>query len=295
MNSTVSALESLDISYQYISFSPKQKMLLEQTAKAVDGDAALSGRFHKDGLSLRMQDDCSEPRDPLSDNTHPAYQLSPTERGLYPALLLLSATQSLAEAYRLRGIPRQVLVDTLSDIPLWMNNCETHFGYQGMLEFPWLSNHMRMRLFRLGRLEFEKLDSPWELSPEKTGVRKGEKVISIHSPQGEKLAIDRVKESLILGMDFWGRDLPYLCHSWLLYPGLRDILPQNSNIIQFQNEFQLAETDFNEREAEWRIFGKTESDPQNYPEETSLQKNAKKYLLSGRKLGNGLGILKRNN
>ena len=68
-------------------------------------------------------------------------------------------------------------------------------------------------------------------------------MISIHIPQGEKLTLDQVKESLILGMDFWGKELPYLCHSWLLYPGLKDILPESSNILQFQNEFQIIETD----------------------------------------------------
>lgn len=199
------------------------------------------------------------------------------------------------EAYEKRGLGRDIFRDTFYDLTLWCENCFREYGEYGINEYDWFFRHLELRIFRFGRLEFEKMDSPWELSPGETGVRKGEKVISIHIPQGEKLVIDRVKESLILGMDFWGRDLPYLCHSWLLYPGLRDILPKSSNIIQFQNEFQLLETDFNEREAEWRIFGKMESDPQNYPEETSLQRNAKKYLLSGRKLGNGLGILKRNN
>ena len=58
-------------------------------------------------------------------------------------------------------------------------------------------------------------------------------------------------------MAFWGKEMPYLCHSWLLYPGLKDILPEKSNIIMFQNQFQIVETDWDEREAEWRIWGKS--------------------------------------
>ena len=50
--------------------------------------------------------------------------------------------------------------------------------------------------------------------------------------------------------------------------------------------------DFEEKEAEWRIFGRLEENPKKYPESTSLQKNAKRYLQSGKKLGNGLGLLK---
>ena len=87
-------------------------------------------------------------------------------------------------------------------------------------------------------------------------VKKGDPIISIHIPQGEKLTLESVRESIIQGMAFWGKEMPYLCHSWLLYPGLKDILPEKSNIIMFQNQFQIVETDWDEREAEWRIWGK---------------------------------------
>lgn len=359
MNSTVSALESLDISYQYISFSPKQKMLLEQTAKAVDGDAALSGRFHKDGLSLRMQDDCSEPRDPLSDNTHPAYQLSPTERGLYPALLLLSATQSLAEAYRLRDIPRQVLVDTLSDIPLWMNNCETHFGYQGMLEFPWLSNHMRMRLFRLGRLEYiyaksrvpayfyraadEKelfvflqedlrVDSQGELNPdgmpvsfsddgknilgyrvdslgsinihawkmERNGLtqvlRPGDPVLDVHIPEGPPLSPNEIASSLHAAPAFFRKYCgatdakAFTCGSWLMAPGLAQIIPK-SNIAQFQQLFFRVPYTTRDNQVLERVFGKECRDWSQRARHTQLQKGLFAWYQSGKHLRQMQGVI----
>ena len=97
--------------------------------------------------------------------------------------------------------------------------------------------------------------------------------------------------SLEKGKSFWGDELPYLCHSWLLYPGLKEVLSQTSNILQFQNYFQIVDIDFADQEAEWRIFGKVEENPEKYPENTTLQKRAKQYLLSGKKLGNGLGVL----
>lgn len=43
-------------------------------------------------------------------------------------------------------------------------------------------------------------------------------------------------------------------------------------------------------EAEQRIFGEVLSDPAGYSEKTGLQKAAKKFLMEGKKLGNGLGI-----
>ena len=71
-------------------------------------------------------------------------------------------------------------------------------------------------------------------------VKKGDPIISIHIPQGEKLTLESVRESIIQGMAFWGKEMPYLCHSWLLYPGLKDILPEKSNIIMFQKQIGMS-------------------------------------------------------
>lgn len=55
------------------------------------------------------------------------------------------------------------------------------------------------------------------------------------------------------------------------------------------------ERDFKEDEAEERIFGIKHENPLKYEEGTSLQRKSKEYLLSGKRLGNGLGILQKPN
>lgn len=42
-----------------------------------------------------------------------------------------------------------------------------------------------------------------------------------------------------------------------------------------------------------RIFTKVAEDLKEYPEKTSLQCAAKQYLLQGRSLGNGFGVLRK--
>ena len=171
---------------------------------------------------------------------------------------------------------------------------ETYDAYEkrGIDEYDWFFRHMKLTIFRLGRMQFEIMDSRWNFTAGERMVKKGDPIISIHIPQGEKLTLESVKESIVQGMAFWGKEMPYLCHSWLLYPGLKDILPEKSNIIMFQNQFQIVETDWDEREAEWRIWGKVQRNLNVYSENTSLQRAAKKYLKSGKVLGSGLGILK---
>lgn len=196
------------------------------------------------------------------------------------------------DKYEEKGINRGIYVDTFRDLTLWCGNCFRDFGEYGINEYVWFSHHLNMRLFRLGRLQFEYLDSLWDIQDENMQIQKGDPVISVHIPQGEKLDLAAVRNSLEQAREFVGTDIPYLCHSWLLYPGLQEILSENSNILKFQQEFRLLSVDYEEREGEQRIFDFLKEDPAEYPENTSLQRNAKKYLLSGKRLGSGLGIIR---
>ena len=77
------------------------------------------------------------------------------------------------------------------------------------------------------------------------------------------------------------------CESWLLSPVLKDLLPPDSRILRFQRVFDLTPGSGDEREAvlQW-VFRLTPSQQQGVsldalPENTSLQKNLKRFLLSG--------------
>ena len=121
-------------------------------------------------------------------------------------------------------------------------------------------------------------------------IPKGTPIINVHIPQGDPLVKEDCENSFQQACAWFGTERPYLCHSWLLYPKLRELLKPESNIIRFQELFTLLDTDMEGTEAEQRIFGKVLSDPAGYPEKTGLQKAAKKFLMEGKKLGNGLGI-----
>lgn len=194
------------------------------------------------------------------------------------------------EDYKEREIGDEIFNDTFYDLTLWCENCFQEYGEYGINEYDWFFRHFDLQIFRLGRLEFEKTGSPWEIHGVDWKIKKDDPIICVHIPQGEKLILKAVEHSLKKGKNFWGEDLPYLCHSWLLYPKLKEVLSEKSNILQFQKYFQIVDVDFEEKEAEWRIFGRLEKNPKKYPESTTLQKNAKSYLQSGKKLGNGLGV-----
>ena len=78
--------------------------------------------------------------------------------GMFQAILLISGLPRLLRFYKKRNIPEQVMIDTLSDIDIWMKDFYTKNGVWGLKEFWWIFNHFSGRLFRLGRLQFIKAD-----------------------------------------------------------------------------------------------------------------------------------------
>ena len=76
------------------------------------------------------------------------------EEGMFAAVLLGSCVSRLTEWYRTRGLSQTVLVDTLSDFRLWMEQHRKKYGEWGLSEVGWLIQHLSGRLFKLGRLQF---------------------------------------------------------------------------------------------------------------------------------------------
>jgi hypothetical protein len=74
--------------------------------------------------------------------------------GMYPIVLLLSGLEDLVAYYKEKGISEEILVDTLSDLNIWIATYNKNYGVWGLEEFFWLINHFRGKLFRLGRLQF---------------------------------------------------------------------------------------------------------------------------------------------
>lgn len=192
--------------------------------------------------------------------------------------------------YLEKKIPEQIYWDTFYDLTLWCENCHRASGQYGIEQYDWFFRHLDMKLFRLGRLEFEWMPSLWELKTDSAEIHQGDNIINIHIPQGEPLDAAACQASFQQAQSFFGNSYAYLCHSWLLYPGLKEILNPTSHILTFQQFFTLLQIDYDTREAEERIFDKVENNPAKYSGNTSLQRAAKKHLMSGKKLGNGLGI-----
>ncbi len=219
--------------------------------------------------------------------------------GAGPALLpgTQSLTEHLLRALRNRaqgpwsGLPEDVFVDTMKAFSRFVREYHRSWGVFGFDRDFWTTRQADADLFRIGELEYE--------------LNEEEDRICLHIPSDAKLAPELLNDSCAAARAFLKEYAPAWCerpvylHSWLLWPGLSSFLAPDSRIMNFRKafDFHLAEensTDY----LEW-VFqvapGQLEGvNLQTLPEQTSLQRGLKKYVLGGGRVGTGKGILARS-
>lgn len=217
------------------------------------------------------------------------------ERGLPQLARALQLALRTKEKYASLGIPEDVFYDSFQDIAIWTRTYYERAGDQGLGEWGWIQMSLNLKVFRLGRLQFEPNSLEKEIRVGERVYPEGTPVLHVHIPAEAPLDQRSVEDSLCRAIPFFrqyfGKTYDLLhCHSWLLAPALKELLPENSRILQFQSLFQVYATE-DERQAEERVFGVLCDDPVAYPEDTSLQRRMKAYLAMGNTIGVGLGVM----
>lgn len=214
---------------------------------------------------------------------------------LYKLAVMLEYAEINAKPYYIdKGIDLSIYYDTMQDIVIW---CENN-NNKGLKNVNWISNHVKCELFKIGRLQYQLYKCKNKtLDYSYMPFDYGDDLIYVHIPQGEKLEFADCVESLKKANEFFAKYIPaynydfYFCESWLLYEENYAFMKPSCNILQFQSLFDIVYSEAHDEQAIERIFGKRQLIKLKYPENTSLQKSAKKYMLDGNKLGIGVGII----
>ena len=138
------------------------------------------------------------------------------------------------QAYADRGIPEDVWEATMGDLGVWA--LEIRPGVWGVTEIGWLANHLTLRVFRLGRLQFEPKDDH----------------VDVHIPEGGPLRPSDCDASFSAAAEVF-QLTRFTCESWLLSPDLAEILPESSNIRRFAERFTIVGVDERDAQAYERI------------------------------------------
>lgn len=160
-------------------------------------------------------------------------------------LAYLYMCEALQVKYDEKGISRDILLDTLSDIVRWCNTWSELEGELYLGEIGWLSRSMKFYLFKIGRLQYCIHSVTEDFT--KFGMKLGESFIGVHIPPTGPLKIEEVKASLDMAREFFAKYFPdmkysyFSCLSWLLDDTLKEFLPENSNILKFAELFSIVD------------------------------------------------------
>jgi len=215
-------------------------------------------------------------------------------------IFLINCTDILLSNYEGKQLDKQIFWDSMEDFHYKLMECHEVMGVWGTFVAEWFTGFLNMKRFALGRFQYDEISYEGD-TYKKNGIvlNKGDKVYEFHIPSSGK-AFDKSariasyrKAYEFFGINKKGGILNLVCYSWLLYKELENILPGNSNILDFMHDFDIVlSMDKENFDDSWRIFGKYYKMPlEQLPTDTSLRKAIVGHLASGEKMGVGFGII----
>jgi hypothetical protein len=208
--------------------------------------------------------------------------------------VFVAALPCVRAHHRERGIPEEVSRRTLADLGRQMAVHRRRCGTGGLL-FPWWTAlHFHGELFQLGRLQYQRARlgqrTGRAVAAAGHGLGPGDPCLSLHIPDfSGPLSASACERSLALARAFFAEHYPEehyeiaVCDSWLLDPQLKNYLPADSNIIRFQDRFELAhqETTPDDCMPVGFVFGDPDLPVERLPRRSSVERAVVDHLRSG--------------
>ena len=278
-----------------------------------------------------------------------------TETDFAPAFGILYCIESAVEILKKRGLPIEIISDSLSGIESEMLAYYDMHARYGMRDYVgWYTYFLLGEIIRVGRLQYQfmkfgtavkvyerdgdiaimannrdahknglffgatgnqdedgkffaelkidgdrvtgyRADRYGELSttPEtiegyREVLKEGDNVVAIHITNGEPFHIDTVRESFrmmdeVIEKYYSDLDIKaYHGYSWVFNKHLRDIMGRDTNLTLLADMFDLYPTSGGHHGIFEYVFKRPGSTPiEELPEDTSMQRAIKKYLLDG--------------
>lgn len=199
---------------------------------------------------------------------------------------MLRCAMKARETYDQLGISEQIYTDSMAAFSRFVREHMESYGCYGFDRGTWTTRQVSSKLFRIGQLEYE------------LTCLGGQPIVSLHIPTDVDLRPEVLRPSVREGLAELYRlfpeyaDKPVYCHTWLLSPQLKEMLPEKSNILAFQQMFDLSdEYDPGTGFLLW-VFKNPKLPKEELPENTSLQRKLKRFILDGGVFLDGKGYLR---
>ncbi len=242
------------------------------------------------------------------------WEVTLKQRPMMKLSLIYAFLPTVWDRYKEKNIPEEIFWDTMTDIKIWIDDHRARTDEDGIFELHWLMHHMNLNIFKVGRLQYQKLIWYFKTPYNKNGVeiKFGDKFLNMHIPRGAKLDYDECVKSLDMAKEFFATYFPefpnnkYACHSWLLYPGNKNFMPEGSNILKFASLYDIIQENEDPESAYLWLYGqkfknaeliKNRKETGNYghidelPQNSSLQKSTIEFIKNGGIFGEALGVI----
>lgn len=284
-DSHVQASPVTDDAHKWSATEPATKEVIEKWYRTLGFTREYDREFYPALKSIDISDAITIKRYKKND-----------ECGKRNLLSYLYLCEKLSEKYKEKGIPEKILTDTTEDIVRWTDIWTDLKGELWLGETSWLSRHLSMKLFHIGRLQF--CMAPSEFDIPTFGIKKGDAIIEIHIPAAGALRVEDCKKSISDAKEFFNKYYPdykykaFTCHSWLLDSSLKKLLAEESNILKFAALFNVVAED-DSYEILRYVFKRTTNSrnvKDAYPT-SSFAERVKRAVLSGEVFHESLGVI----
>ncbi len=214
------------------------------------------------------------------------------------------ATVPHTQAYHAaHGVPPDISRHTLADLGRNMAVHRRWYGKSGFGVPFWLMLHTRGIIYKLGRLQFERvrIEEPVRsaIAASGTELPPDALALSVHIPEfSGPMTPTACDASFAWAREFFPRHFPdehvavAVCDSWLMDDQLGEYLPASSNIMRFQHRFHLVppnpEHIYDEGTVKF-VYGRIGADPATLPKRTTLERAVAGHILAGRHWHGGEG------
>ena len=197
--------------------------------------------------------------------------------------IYLNLAIDLYYQYIEKGIDISIYKDTIDDIRIWALNCVKETNVYGLKEVYWINEHLRMRIFKLGRLQFQKRDASYLIEKIK-GTKYFDLVTNdhfyfVHIPEGDRLSYDLVVDSYLKAIHFFNDEMIFACESWMLSDRLGLVFSEYANIMKFKRDYIIFDSNYEENHIQRYL-----------KEDSNLYYRVKKLESEGILIGEAYGV-----
>ncbi len=211
-------------------------------------------------------------------------ELGEDPKGLKQLCCMLRCALEAKADFAALGLPDTIYYDTFGCFSRFVREHKESYGTYGFDRSFWTVRQVSGKLFRIGQMEYE------------LTRLEGKRAVSLHIPSDADL--NGFRNSWKLAKSLLNRtfpdyaDAPVFCRSWLLSSELQRLLPADSRILAFQENFHIRPLNVSTGGYKLWVFKDPRLAPEDFPENTTLQRNLKTWVLNGGTLTDALGILK---